>query len=80
MRGGTCAISKVEERHVDKAMVRGGRMGELDRVDNDMADQAAVARPCRFWCPVLWDLHRFLVVITMDVVHDDGKGGTVCLF
>ena len=37
---GTTAISKVKG-HADEGLVRGGRVRELDKIGNDMADQAA---------------------------------------
>ena len=37
---GTTAISKVK-CHADEGLVRGGRVRELDKVGNDMADHAA---------------------------------------
>ena len=41
LRGpGTTAISKVKG-HADEGLVRGGRVRELDKIGNDMADQAA---------------------------------------
>ena len=37
---GTTAVSKVKG-HADEGLVRGGRVREVDKVGNDMADQAA---------------------------------------
>ena len=37
---GTTAISKVKG-HADEGLVRGGRVRKLDKMGNDMADQAA---------------------------------------
>ena len=88
---GTSAMSKVKG-HAHEGLVRDGRVRELDRISNDMADPAAdygrrrvervidfrraVARACSHWYRVIWNLHRFFVAIARAVVNDDGKSGT----
>ena len=88
---GTTAVSKVKG-HADECLVRGGRVREMDKVGNDMADQAAdlgrrrggadvidarrnFSNACKYWYPVIRDLHRFFIAIARAVVNEDGRGG-----
>ena len=63
-------------------MVRDGEVRELDRFDNNAADEAAdfgrrrnFAGVCGRWDPVILALHRFFIAIFWAVVcHVDGHG------
>ena len=46
---GTTAIAKLKG-HADEGLVRGGRVRELDKVGNDMADRAADLGRRAGWC------------------------------
>ena len=48
---GTTAVSKVKG-HADEGLVRGGRVREMDKIGNDMADQAADLGRRRVWADV----------------------------
>ena len=55
---GTTAISKVKG-HADEGLVRGGRVPELDKIGNDMADQAADLGRRRFGAALVHDRKGF---------------------
>ena len=85
----TVRITKVKG-HADEVVVLDGRVGELDRLGNNAADEAADFGRRRVGnsvidarrnlsvagTPVILDLHRFFIAISMAVVFLDGNDGT----
>ena len=68
---GTVRITEVKS-HADEGMVLDGRVREVDRFGNDAADEAADFA----WYPVILDLDRFFMVISLAVVNHGGRDGT----
>ena len=87
----TVQVSKVEG-HATRAMVDSGDVRLDDLVGNNGADAAALGRlrqqddvitarrdllqVRRFWCPISFDLHKFMVAVSRIEVNHDGFGGT----
>ena len=82
----------LEVPHADESMVLDGRVGEVDRLGNDAADEADFGRRrvgpavinarrnlsgvCGRWYNVIIDLHRLFIAISRTVVNHDGRDGT----
>ena len=87
----TVKVSKVKG-HATRAMVDSGDVRLEDLVGNNGADAADLGRlrqqdavitarrdllrVRRFWYPIIFDLHKFMVAISRIEVNHDGFGGT----
>ena len=88
---GTCAISKVKGHTDDEMVRRGrvrlvdkvgndwaDEAADLGRrgVDAAVTDSRRhLVQACRYWYPIVYDLHRFFLAIARAAVNDDGLGG-----